>query len=262
ALGTLADSASLYLSATGHSGPSAFDSLWPASAVTLGLAAWQPARPSAVIGLQGRRLLVFPLSFALVALGLLALQQARPLEDSAYILAVVTIAGAIARMGLTFAENLRLVDRSRHEALTDPLTGLGNRRCLLLGLEDVLQSASPRAPWALLLLDLNGFKRYNDNFGHPVGDALLVRLGSKLAHAVAPEGQAFRLGGDEFCVLSRIGQRSLEAVSAAAVAALSERGTGFDISTACGAITLPAEAQSISAALTLADRRLYSDKRV
>ena len=174
----------------------------------------------------------------------------------------MTIAGAIARMGLTFAENLRLVDRSRHEALTDPLTGLGNRRCLLLGLEDVLQSASSRAPWALLLLDLNGFKRYNDNFGHPVGDALLVRLGSKLAHAVAPEGQAFRLGGDEFCVLSRIGQRSLEAVSAAAVAALSERGTGFDISTACGAITLPAEAQSISAALTMADRRLYSDKRV
>jgi diguanylate cyclase (GGDEF)-like protein len=262
ALGTLADSASLYLSATGHSGSSAFDSLWSASAVTLGFAAWQPARPSAVIGLHGRRLLAFPLGFALVALGLLAMQQARPLEDSAYVLALATIAGAIARLGLTFAENLRLVDRSRHEALTDPLTGLGNRRRLLLALEDVLQSASARAPWALLLLDLNGFKRYNDNFGHPVGDALLVRLGSKLAQAVAPEGQAFRLGGDEFCVLSRIEQRSLESVSAAAVAALSERGTGFDISTACGAIRLPAEAQNISAALTLADRRLYADKRV
>jgi two-component system cell cycle response regulator len=261
ALGTLADGASLYLSATGHSGSSAFDLLWPASAVTLGIAAWQPARPSAVIGLHGRRLLVFPLTFALVALGLLALQQARPLEDSAYVLAVATIALAIARLGLTFAENVRLVDRSRHEALTDPLTGLGNRRRLLLDLEDVLQSASARAPWALLLLDLNGFKRYNDDFGHPVGDALLARLGAKLAEAVAPEGQAFRLGGDEFCVLSRIGERSLEAVSAAAVAALCERGTGFDISTACGAIALPAEAQHISAALALADRRLYADKR-
>lgn len=262
ALGTLADGASLYLSATGHSGPSVFDSLWPASAVTLGIAAWQPATPSAVMGLLGRRLLVFPLGFALVALGLLALQQASPLEDAAYVLAVATIAGAIARLGLTFAENVRLVERSRHEALTDPLTGLGNRRSLLLALEDVLQSASARAPWALLLFDLNGFKRYNDNFGHPVGDALLARLGSKLAQAVAPEGQAFRLGGDEFCVLHRIEQRSLKDVSAVAVAALSERGTGFDISTAWGGVMIPAEARGTSPALALADRRLYADKRV
>ncbi len=105
-------------------------------------------------------------------------------------------------MGLTFSENLALVYRSRHEALTDPLTGLGNRRRLLLSLEDVLQSASERSPWALLLFDLNGFKRYNDAFGHPVGDALLARLGEKLRAAVEPEGQAFRLGGDEFCALT------------------------------------------------------------
>src|SRR6202011_1003110 len=71
ALGTAADMASLYLSASGHSGSSVFDSLWPASAVVLGFAAWQPARPSAVIGLHGRRLLVFPLGFTLAALGLL-----------------------------------------------------------------------------------------------------------------------------------------------------------------------------------------------
>jgi diguanylate cyclase (GGDEF)-like protein len=260
-LGALADGSSLYLSATGHTGASVFDSLWPASAVVLGLAAWQPARPSAVIGLHGRRLLVFPMAFALAALGLLALQQARPLQDAAYVLAVLTIAGAIVRMGLTFSENLKLVARSRHEALTDPLTGLGNRRRLLLALEDVLQSASARAPWALLLFDLNGFKRYNDTFGHPVGDALLARLGAKLAQAVAPEGQAFRLGGDEFCVLARVEERRLKHVSAAAVAALSERGQGFDISTAYGSIMLPAEAQDSSGALRLADVRLYADKR-
>jgi two-component system cell cycle response regulator len=261
ALGAVADGISLYSSATGGSGSTAFDSLWPASAVALGWAAWQPARPSAVIMLHGRRLLLFPMGFTAAALALLALQQVRPLEDAAYVLAVLTIGGAIVRMGLTFAENLKLVDRSRHEALTDPLTGLGNRRSLLLALEDVLQSATTRAPWVLLLFDLNGFKRYNDSFGHPVGDALLTRLGGKLAKAAAPEGEAYRLGGDEFCVLARMHGRSADKLAEATVAALCERGQGFEISTACGAIALPEEAQDSSRALALVDERLYADKR-
>ena len=262
ALSALADVLSLYWSATGHGESSFFETLWPASAVVLGLAAWQPARPSAVMGLHGRRLLVFPVGFAVVALGLLAFGGAHPLKPAAYVLAVLTIAGVIVRMGLTFSENLALVDRSRREALTDALTGLGNRRRLMLCLEDVLQSASPRAPWALLLFDLNGFKRYNDAFGHPVGDSLLARLGAKLAAAVEPEGQAFRLGGDEFCALTPVQQRSPEAVAKAAGAALSERGQGFDISTAYGCIMLPEEAQDREAALQLVDERLYTDKRL
>jgi diguanylate cyclase (GGDEF)-like protein len=227
----------------------------------LGWAAWQPARPSAVIGLGGRRLLVLPIAFAMSALGLLSLQAARPLHGAAYVLALVAISGAIVRLGLTFSENLRLVERSRHEALTDQLTGLGNRRSLLVALEDVLQSASMRAPWALFLYDLNGFKRYNDTFGHPVGDALLARLGVKLAAAAAPEGRAFRLGGDEFCVLAPLRERSREELARATVTALSERGRGFDISTAIGAVMLPEEATEHSGALQLVDERLYADKR-
>ena len=56
-----------------------------------------------------------------------------------------------------------------------------------------------------MLFDLDGFKSYNDTFGHLAGDALLARLGGKLAAAVAPAGDAFRLGGDEFCVLISAG---------------------------------------------------------
>jgi two-component system, cell cycle response regulator len=229
--------------------------------VVLGSAAWQPARPSAVIGLHGRRLLVFPLAFTVAALGLLAVQVADPVHPAAYVLALLTVAGAVVRMGLTFSENVKLVDRSRHEALTDPLTGLGNRRRLLLALEDALQSASARAPLALLLFDLNGFKRYNDTFGHPVGDALLARLGAKLAEVAALEGQAYRLGGDEFCVLTRLEHRTVQEVAATATAALSERGRGFDITAAHGRIMLPEEAVDSSTALTLVDERLYADKR-
>ncbi len=260
-LGAVADTLSLYWSASGHGESSFFDSLWPASAVVLGWAAWQPARPPAVIVLGGRRLLVFPLGFAITAVGLLAIQPSHPLTAAAYALALLVVTGVIVRMSLTFSENLALVDRSSHEALTDPLTGLGNRRRLLLDLDDVLQAATDRAPWSLLLLDLNGFKRYNDTFGHPVGDALLARLGAKLAHAAAPDGQSYRLGGDEFCVLAPLERRSAAEVAAAAVDALSERGQGFDITTACGYIMLPEEAQDSAKALQLVDERLYSDKR-
>ncbi len=260
-LGAVADSLSLYWSASGHGEASFFDSLWPASAVVLGCAAWQPARPPARIVLHGRRLLVFPLGFAATAVGLLALQPTHPLTRAAYVLALLAVTGVVVRMGLTFSENLTLVDRSSHEALTDALTGLGNRRRLLLDLDDVLQSATTRAPWTLLLLDLNGFKRYNDTFGHPVGDVLLARLGVKLTHAAAPQGQAYRLGGDEFCVLAPLEDRSPEDVSALAVAALSERGQGFDITTSCGYIMLPEEADDSATALKLVDERLYADKR-
>jgi two-component system, cell cycle response regulator len=261
ALSACADWISLYWSATGHSESGVFDSLWPASAVVLGCAAWQAPRPSAVIGLEGRRLLIFPMTFALGALGLLALDASQEIHDAAYILAVCTIAGVIARMGLTFSENLVLADRSREEALTDALTGLGNRRRLLAALEEVLQSSSKREPWALLLFDLNGFKVYNDTFGHPLGDALLSRLGAKLAGAAEPDGQAYRLGGDEFCVLARIGTRSVEDITDVTIEALSERGRGFDISTACGCIMLPEEAEESASAMALVDERLYADKR-
>ena len=261
ALGAVADTLSLYWSATGHGGASAFEWLWPASAVTLGLAAWRPARPSPVIGLHGRRLLVFPLAFSLSALALLAFAEQHPLGQASYLLALLTIAAAIARMGLTFSENLALDERSRHEALTDPLTGLGNRRRLMLALEEVLQAAHSDAPWTLLLFDLDGFKRYNDSFGHPAGDALLQRLGSKLSLAAVPDGEAFRLGGDEFCVLAPTAQRSTQELAEASRAALTERGQSFDISAGCGAILLPVEAAEQSAAMRLADERLYADKR-
>jgi two-component system, cell cycle response regulator len=259
-LGAAADGVSLYLSATGHAGSTVFDALWPASAVVLGWAAWQPTRPTPTLALEGHRLLVMPLSFALAAVGLLSLQAAHPLHLVAYVLAVATVVGVVARMGLTFSENLELVDRSRREALTDALTGLGNRRRLLLDLEDVVRTASVRKPHALLLFDLNGFKRYNDAFGHPAGDALLARLGAKLADAVAPDGSAYRLGGDEFCVLAPLAGTTAEAIAAPAIEALAERGQGFDITTACGSVVLPLDADEPSTALQVADERLYANK--
>ena len=77
-------------------------------------------------------------------------------------------------MGLTFLDYLTLLDRTRHESKTDLLTGLWNRRALVGDLDETIES-EPKS--VLMLFDLNGFKSYNDRFGHPAGDALLARLG-------------------------------------------------------------------------------------
>jgi GGDEF domain-containing protein len=101
------------------------------------------------------------------------------------------------------AENRRLLAASQAEALTDPLTGLGNRRALMADLEARPEPAEGEQT-LLALFDLDGFKHYNDTFGHPAGDAVLELLGGRLADAVTSCGSAYRMGGDEFCVVASV----------------------------------------------------------
>ncbi len=87
-------------------------------------------------------------------------------------------------------------------ALTDPLTHLANRRLLSSHLERVISgSVRNKVHGALLLIDLDGFKRINDDFGHDAGDAVLVAVAERLTTATRAEDIAARLGGDEFVVL-------------------------------------------------------------
>ena len=151
-----------------------------------------------------------------------------------------------------------LAEERRHEARTDLLTGLGNRRKLLDDLELALRPGKPVV--TLVAFDLDGFKAYNDQFGHPAGDGLLARLGRRLADAVEGRGEAYRLGGDEFCVLiDRTGDEARPAIAAAAEA-LTERGESFEIGASQGACELPSEAGTPSGALQVADKRLYAHK--
>jgi putative nucleotidyltransferase with HDIG domain len=76
-------------------------------------------------------------------------------------------------------ENDGLLAASREEALTDALTGLGNRRALILDLTAHLADAGREGQLVLALFDVDGFKQYNDTFGYPAGDALLTRLGER-----------------------------------------------------------------------------------
>jgi diguanylate cyclase (GGDEF)-like protein len=146
-------------------------------------------------------------------------------------------------------------------SMTDALTGIPNRRQLKADLDQGLKQASAAKPLLLMLFDLNGFKGYNDTFGHPAGDALLIRLAKALEQAMAEHGGcAYRLGGDEFCVLAAVEPDITTPIVAAASQALSEHGGGFSITASYGAILLPQESQDVTEAMRLVDQRMYAQK--
>jgi diguanylate cyclase (GGDEF)-like protein len=156
-------------------------------------------------------------------------------------------------------ENHALLGISREEALTDALTGLQNRRALINDLDRELPSRDGHEA-LLALFDLDGFKQYNDTFGHAAGDALLARLGDRLQSAVAGRATAYRMGGDEFCVLAHVAPEAGEELVMLAAAALSETGEMFEIGCSHGVARLPADAASAAQALILTDQRMYAHK--
>jgi diguanylate cyclase (GGDEF)-like protein len=98
--------------------------------------------------------------------------------------------------------NLSLREALRLEAIRDPLTGLYNRRYMQEFLERELHSARrKRRPLAVMMLDLDHFKRYNDNFGHSAGDQALAVVGETLLRCVRADDVACRYGGEEFALI-------------------------------------------------------------
>jgi len=235
------------------------DALWPAGVLLVGWASWQRARP-VQLELRGWRQTALPIVFSLAAVAVLLLSNVADLNKVAVGLATATVVAVIARMVWSLRDNVRLLDAARTEALTDVLTGLGNRRLLAGDLHRAVATASPSSPCLLVVFDIDGFKAYNDTFGHPAGDRLLNRLGHALGTAITPHGTAYRLGGDEFCVLLPGAQAGTEGVVAAAVDALSERGEGFAVKPSWGAVVVPREATNASLALQIADQRMYAHK--
>ncbi|MGZ4409514.1 MAG: HD domain-containing phosphohydrolase, partial [Gaiellaceae bacterium] len=257
-LNTVGDAVFLYQSSTNSYVEGTFvDVLWPTSLVLIALSAWQSPAGRRRGGLEQRALFATPIVCGLIGVGVLVDATVQHVHPLAVALAVAAIALVLVRAGLTLRENAALLERSQRESVTDALTGLGNRRKLVVDLERYLASATPDEPHLLAIFDLNGFKDYNDTFGHPAGDAMLARLAGKLADAVAPAGCAYRLGGDEFCALLPASETLLDR----AARALHEPGESFDVSSAFGAVTLPVEARDQSAALRLADERLYAHKQ-
>lgn len=227
------------------------------SAVLLGLEAWQPQadpiHPEARF--DGWREMVVPGIVATAMIALVVMQYFSHASALTTLLWSVTMLAVIGRLALSLRENKRLLEQVR----TDRLTGLGSQARLQMDLE-ARGGGGAGDPLTVILLDLNGFKHYNDTFGHPAGDKMLGLLGSRLQAKMAPEGTGYRLGGDEFVVLveGTVGDR--DAIAARAAEALSSHGSGFDLSAAWGVASVPEEADSADAAMQLADVRMYAQK--
>ena len=206
---------------------SAIDVLWPLSSLLIATAAWVRTHDESQLRTHGRPLLAVPAVCALAAIQILVYDHFARLNLVAVGLAALTLLLVIVRLGLTFRENARLFALTHHEALTDALTGIGNRRRLLADLHRALEPPTP--PTLLMIFDLNGFKGYNDSFGHPAGDALLVRLAEKLSASLGGVGAPYRLGGDEFCVVAPIEPGEAEVADRRTCAALVEKGEGFEV---------------------------------
>jgi diguanylate cyclase (GGDEF)-like protein len=257
ACAAIADCVYTYQSLAGtYDGAAWNNSLWPMATVLIAAGALQPTptkRQSAPP--EGWRGFASP-TISAFAIFVLALLTQRGTGSSVVTgLTIATMAAVVLRLSLSFALNSRLV----RELERDPLSGLGNRSKLLIDLDRHF-SRDGAEPRMLTVLDLDGFKAYNDSFGHPAGDSLLMRLSGQLAEAVEESGSAYRMGGDEFAVIIRGDADSAMPAVAAATKALSERGEGFRVTASSGSAEIPREANDRSTALQLADQRMYADK--
>jgi len=234
------------------------DPIYLIAAVCLGASVWQPAAAAEISSpAESRREMVVPGVFASVMIGLFAIQYFNATSSvSTTVLWTATMTAVVIRLGISDRENRELLEQVR----TDSLTGLSNRGRMQVDLPAHFARASAEQPLRLLLFDLNGFKHFNDTYGHPAGDELLVRLGAALLRAVGEDGTAYRTGGDEFCVLLTCERERFDAVSDAVTRALTANGPGYAIGSSWGVVEIPAEESEPSAAMQLADMRMYAQK--
>ncbi len=158
--------------------------------------------------------------------------------------------------------------RLTHYALYDPLTGLANRYLLLEELRRMLQGLGRRGgAVALVYIDLDDFKRINDEHGHDMGDEVLGAVARRLRGAVRSDDVVARLGGDEFVVAHASGERPADGdlvvsrLRKVLSAPVTVRGIAFDVGASLGWVSTDRGDVGPDALLVRADRAMYRHKR-
>ena len=174
----------------------------------------------------------------------------------------------VAAQATTALQNGRLVDEMTHQAMHDQLTGLANRLQFTGQLRDALSRARDQIhPVTLLYMDLDGFKPVNDEFGHDVGDQLLVAVAKRLASCTRADDTVARLGGDEFAVLidSQTAPADAEQVSDRLAAAVTRPfmidGHQLHLGISIGRAVFPIDADDADGLLRCADAAMFGVKR-
>jgi diguanylate cyclase (GGDEF)-like protein len=174
----------------------------------------------------------------------------------------------VAAQATTALQNGRLVDEMTHQTLHDQLTGLANR----MGFSETLRGAIERArrdrePLELFYIDLDGFKPVNDEFGHEIGDHLLVAVGERLRGCTRAADTVARLGGDEFALLLHghgadpEGERLQERLMAALDAPFRIGGHELRLGASIGRAVFPVDGEDAEALLRRSDAAMFAEKR-
>jgi len=154
------------------------------------------------------------------------------------------------------------------QASTDPLTGMPNRAAILENLSRAMYAADrDHGQVAVLYIDLDGFKRINDKYGHAVGDTALRQIAKRLQSVLRKHEVCGRLGGDEFCAVISIteGEEELELVALRLLESLQDPivvpdGARFGASASIGIAVYPRDGRSAEEILTASDRAMYRAK--
>lgn len=214
--------------------------------------------PALCVPLHSRGLLV----------GLLLLQRHEPFwtGDAVSDRQLEQLVRALAEHTALALDNLSLRERLREQSLSDPLTGLFNRRYLFEQMEREMAAwERSRRSFALLLIDIDHFKKFNDRYGHAIGDAVLVEVANLLREYTRRSDVACRLGGEEFVVLMT-GAEQEQAISRAesireAVKKIRIGGVEEAISISAGVAVYPMHGEDQHNLLRAADQALYVSKR-
>lgn len=184
-------------------------------------------------------------------------------------LAIVVIVAAVttlALLGTLVFFLLRHRRRFRHLAMTDPLTGLANRRATLEKVDEALRGAGASQPSAsFVLLDIDHFKWCNDTFGHDAGDQILNQFARVVERCLRPTDIVGRWGGEEFLVILPAtdleeAESIIERVRSEAAREEFDFAAGYHLRFSAG-IAMPSETDGLTdACIKLADRRLYAAK--
>jgi diguanylate cyclase (GGDEF)-like protein len=174
----------------------------------------------------------------------------------------------VAAQAVTALQNGHLLDEMTHQAMHDQLTGLANRLQFTEQLRGALERAREELhPVTLLYLDLDGFKPVNDEFGHDVGDQLLVAVAKRMVSCTRSDDTVARLGGDEFAVLidSQTAAGDAEEVSDRLAGALTRPfmidGHELRLGASIGRAVFPLDADTPDGLLRCADAAMFDVKR-
>lgn len=225
--------------------------------------------PSMVAGLRTARLrtvALFPIMSDARPIGIAAAFFGRERTLAANEVDVVL---SVARQASQVLTRLRAQTQLAHLALHDQLTGLANRSLIRESISvDLAHAARSSKPFSLLFIDLDGFKKVNDELGHHIGDAILRAVAQRLTASVRESDVVGRYGGDEFVVICRdTDSQDASAISSrirAAVRAAFDVAEGFDISASIGIATHQpgAASASMDEIINAADAAMYESKRL